>query len=247
MVSTEGEPTLADRLRGVHNTRDLAGIPTSGGGRVQSGRLFRSASLSGAYGRDIEVLLDAGIRDVIDLRADWERAATGTVPDDFVVHEVALVTDDQRASTHDILRDHGLVGYYSWIAEQATAQVVEVVALVAGTADGILVQCGAGKDRTGLVVAVLLDLVGAERAAVVADYARTTASLRAIGAALADTPGYDRSIRSLPREVLAAPPEALEATLVRLERSHRSVADLLATSGLTSTTRAALRHRLLDP
>ncbi len=111
-------------LEAVHNVRDLGGTRTRAGGRLLPRRLLRGASVSSATAGDVGVLHDAGVGVVVDLRADWERAEAGVVPADFVVHELPLVEDHQRAESHDVLRADGLVGYSAWLVAQSGARLL---------------------------------------------------------------------------------------------------------------------------
>lgn len=232
-------------LGGVFNVRDLGGTTTRDGARVRARRLLRGGSLSSATARDVDVLEAAGVGVVVDLRADWERGETGAVPTDFTVHVVPLVEDRDRDQSHAVLRAGGLAGYSAWVVEHAGPRLVEVLEVITDADRGVLVQCGAGKDRTGLVIALALDLLDVPDEAILADYTATNASLRAIGEALARTPGYGRSLQEVPREALGAPPEAMAAILAEL-RTAGSVADALAPHGLTRDHVVGLRARLLE-
>lgn len=248
-MSTTPDGSAAGRagldLEAVFNVRDLGGTTTRDGARVRPRRLLRGASLAAATARDVQVLDGAGVGVVVDLRANWERAEAGAVPSVFTVHEVPLVEDRDRDESHDVLRAGGLAGYSTWLVAHAGPRLVEVLDVIATSDRGVLVQCGAGKDRTGLVIALALDLLDVPDEAILADYTATNASLRAIGEALARTPGYGRSLQEVPREALTAPPEAMAAILAAL-RAAGSVADALAPHGLTPDHVVALRERLLD-
>lgn len=232
-------------LDGVLNVRDLGGTTTRSGHRLRPGHLLRGASLSSATDTDVATLRASGVADVVDLRAPWEQAEAGPVPTAFTVHRIPLVTDHDRARSHDVLRRGGLVGYSTWLVDRAGDRLVEVVEVVGSADRGVLVQCGAGKDRTGLAIALLLDLLDVPDEAIVADYAATNAALRALGTALARTPGYERSLADLPKEVLRAPPEVMTRILADL-RDGATVADRLADHGLTAEHVTRLRDRLLD-
>lgn len=244
-LSTKSGPDpLGVRLGHVHNARDLGGIPTADG-VIRAGRLLRSASLASASADDVAVLQHAGVREVVDLRADWELATAGVVPSAFTTHRLVLVPDADRVATHDVLRTEGLPGYYTWILGNARARLVELVQIIAGADDGVLIQCGAGKDRTGVTVAVLLDLLGVGDADIAADYARTAAALRSIRSDLMRTPGYERAISELPREALGAPADAILESLRGLRTSSGSVRDHLVAGGLDPADVRRLQDRLV--
>lgn len=238
---------LGERLTRVVNARDLGGTPTRDGGRLRPRRLLRSATLSRATPEDIATLREAGVGVVVDLRADWELAEVGPVPSAFTTLRLVLVPDADRDATHEALRTEGLPGYYAWVLAHARPQLVALIELVAGADAGVLVQCGAGKDRTGISIALLLDLLGVEGADIAADYARTTAALRLIRDDLRRTPGYDRAIAELPREALGAPAEAMVAALAGLSDRFGSSRDYVLAGGLDPAVLDALRERLVAP
>lgn len=232
---------------GVVNLRDVGGLATSGGQRLRRRRLLRSASLSGATPAATEALHALDIFDVLDLRADWEIAEAGPVPGPFHVHRLDLVPDAVRAHAHDLLRRGGLPAYYAHILDAAAPQLVRLVETVAGASEGVLIQCGAGKDRTGVAVAVVLDLVGVDDDTIGEEYARTEGELSALRGRLQLTPGYERSLRSLPSRVMRAPAEAITTALGDLRQRSGSVLDHLVLAGLRTDTVDRLRDRLLTP
>lgn len=238
-------PGVEIALEAVLNVRDLGGIATHAG-VIRDGCLLRGASVSTATAHDVQVLRHAGVADVVDLRAGWERASTGPVPAAFTEHHLALVDDADRDRSHQVLREGGLAGYYTWLLTHAGGRLVEVVEIVAGAEDGVLIQCGAGKDRTGVAIAVLLGLLAVPDETIEADYAATGPFLRAIGASLAQTPGYDRSLHDVPREALGAPPEAM-ASMLRHLHDGGGVAAALTGFGLTPDHVRRLRDRLVQP
>ena len=130
----------------------------------------------------------------------------------------------------------------------AFAAVARLVS--AGTDDrpsAVLVHCTAGKDRTGVATALLLDAVGADRGAVVADYASSEQNLAGDWA-----DGMLRMVASfgipltpaLKTLVVATPPDAIRAALDWVDATHGSTADYLRSGGMTEPEFAALRTRL---
>lgn len=236
-----------DLPAGVVNLRDVGGLLTTGGLRLREGRLLRSASLSGASPAAIEALHELGILDVLDLRAAWEIDEVGPVPGRFRVHRLDLVPDAVRAHAHDLLRRGGLPAYYAHILDAAAPQLVRLVETVAGVPEGVLIQCGAGKDRTGVAVAVVLDLLGVDDHTIGEEYARTEGELSTLRGRLRLTPGYEQALRSLPPQVMRAPAEAITTSLGALRRRSGSVLDHLVPAGLRTDTVDRLRDRLLTP
>ncbi|MBC3194496.1 tyrosine-protein phosphatase [Pseudonocardia sp. C8] len=162
---------------GAYNVRDAGGYPTATG-QVARGLLYRSAGLQhlGADGRAALVAL--GLRTVVDLRSSAERTAapsalagTGITVLDRPVHEGGTgLVDDGDVPTLARLYERMLSGC-------ATGLVAAVRELARPGALPALVHCAAGKDRTGIVVALVLSATGVPDEVVAADYALTAARL----------------------------------------------------------------------
>lgn len=108
----------------------------------------------------------------------------------------------------------------------------------------VLVHCAAGKDRTGLVVAMAMEIAGVARAAVVADYARTSERIERIVARLASSATYASDMRTADPYHHAARPESMARVLQRLDEHHGGVAGWLGEHGFGADETAALRARL---
>jgi len=108
----------------------------------------------------------------------------------------------------------------------------------------VVVHCAAGKDRTGIVCAFALEAAGAERDAVVADYAATGDRLEPLVARLAANPTYARDMDHRNPDTHRPRPETMARILAIVDRDHGSVAGWLAAHGLADDELAALRRRL---
>ena len=107
-------------------------------------------------------------------------------------------------------------------------------------------HCAAGKDRTGVAVAMVLDAVGVERAAVVADYTATNDEIEHIVRTLAAAYG-PREITGVPTAAHLARPAGLTELLERVDADHGGSAAWLRRRGLTEHELTMLRHRLVRP
>jgi protein-tyrosine phosphatase len=147
--------------------------------------------------------------------------------------------------------DGGLKGLYRTTLADAGPRFAAVAAVVADGPAPVLVHCTAGKDRTGMVVAVLLAAVGAQREAVVADYVATRERMPHVLGRITTAPGLEHeaaSLRSALREqpeLVDAPAPAIEALLHRLDEAGGAAA-WLTTQGLPSATLERLRMRLVE-
>lgn len=152
-------------LTGVKNARDVGGIPTESGAVVRPLRLLRTARLSGATDADRAWLASIGLRTVVDLRQPYEIQAWPDALGDLAVERVnvAPTLDNEGTGTFFEL-------YLSWLDLSGAAFAEAVRALARPGGLPALVHCTAGKDRTGVLVALVLDVLGVGEKAIVADY-----------------------------------------------------------------------------
>lgn len=234
--------------RGTHNIRDLGGLPRQAGGHTAPRRVLRACAMQHIGAQDRAALVDAGLSTVIDLRSDAEIAAAPAAfaghPGVATLHHPVFSDLAPIAAMIAAEPDFRLQLRYVRALELAAPRFAAVIAAVADAAPGmVVVHCTAGKDRTGIVAAMLLDLAGVPHPAIVADYARTIdhgadllADLRR--RALAAGQPVARVDRTL-----GAPPEAMAATLAMLDQAHGGTAGYLRQAGLSQDTisRAAAR------
>jgi protein-tyrosine phosphatase len=165
-------------FEGMVNFRDLGGLPVSGGGTVASGRLFRSDSLAYASAADVKRLVDdLGIATVVDLRGESEVRMLGRGPlaHTSVTYLPVPITDVSPG--RDIAESYVLV-----LVERAKP-VLDLIRRLAEPATlPAVLHCEAGCDRTGVVTAMVLGLIGVPDEAICDDYALTAAAVPAINA-----------------------------------------------------------------
>ena len=249
--TVEGEPDRWLQFEGVDNVRDAGGLPLRDGGRTRFGELFRSANLRHVTDTDVAHLVDVvGLRLVIDLRTAREIDRDGpTLVAGAGVETVALsfLPDDGEAlpETGDD-SDPLLRSYLGYLVDR-TENVVEAVRLLGGPDAGpTLVHCAAGKDRTGVLLALVLDAVGVQREAVIADYALSAQHVEAMFRRW--TTAFNREMPDdltphLPRA------EVIATVLARLDDQHGSggrdgAAGWLRANGLDEASLDRLRARL---
>jgi len=249
--TVEGEPDRWLQFEGVDNVRDAGGLPLRDGGRTRFGELFRSANLRHVTDVDVAHLVDVvGLRLVIDLRTAREIDRDGpTLVAGAGVETVALsfLPDDGEAlpETGDD-SDPLLRSYLGYLVDR-TENVVQAVRLLGGPDVGpTLVHCAAGKDRTGVLLALVLDAVGVQREAVIADYALSAQHVEAMFRRW--TTAFDREMPDdltphLPRA------EVIATVLARLDDQHGSggrdgAAGWLRANGLDEASLDRLRARL---
>jgi len=252
-------------LEGAVNVRDVGGLPTEDGGVTVSGRLLRADNLQQLSPADIAILVgDIGLTTVVDLRSSHERAAEGPAPLDAVdrvrhVHhpvlpELGAATDvvaaalltraDQDRSRYPA---DPAAGHYLGYLEDRPDQVTAALRTIAHSPGPVLVHCAAGKDRTGVVVALALSVAGVRRAAIVADYAATGERVEAILGRLRSSRTYAGDLDGKPAIVHQARPETMTAFLEQLDARYGGVPAWLADHDFSGEDQRLLRARLLEP
>jgi protein-tyrosine phosphatase len=164
-----------DRL---HNFRDFGGYRAADGGRVRWGRLYRSDSLGKLAGQDTRRFAALGIRTVIDLRYPWEVAYGGRVPAraGLAYYNCSIehrpYDQSQLSAAADPVRF--LADRYSEVAADGAAEISQALRIIADAGQSpLVIHCASGKDRTGLLAAVVLALLGVPDDCIAADYALT--------------------------------------------------------------------------
>lgn len=164
--------TILD-IEGVSNVRDVGGIPTTSG-RIRSGVLLRSGQLSGATTAGVTALR-ASVQHIVDLRDGEEVAAEPTEIDGLRTTHLPLFLGSVRSFFE---ADTSLDELYLHLLEESGERLAEAIRIIAA-GEPTLVHCTVGKDRTGVTIALALSAVGADREAVIADYALTESQLPA--------------------------------------------------------------------
>ncbi len=226
---------------GCRNVRDLGGLPIEDGGETRFGAVVRADNLRRLSAAGWEALLDYGVRTAIDLRRPDELAVDPPGPRPIEVVNVDLCPLDV------IHADPGLDlrGAYLEILETFHGNFALAIGAVArAPAGGVVVHCLVGRDRTGLVAALLLRLVGVEIAAVAADWgeseANLVAELEAWVAAAPDLLERDRR-RAWANGDL---PAAMEDVLAELDGRYGSASEYLRAGGAEEAELELARARL---
>jgi protein-tyrosine phosphatase len=243
-------------LTGVFNLRDLGGLPTRDGRHTRAGRLWRSDTLHRLKPADVDAIGVLGLRTVIDLRRADEvdrggRFAVGGAA--TILHPVPLFADVRGVALPELQDDstaaavRAMADLYEQMVEQGGASLAEVVGLL-GAQDALpgLFHCAAGKDRTGLVAAVVLEVVGVTDDAIAADYGRTDPSVPLAHAWLAEHDPDQAALDSrYPAWVTRAHAATMVETLTRIRARHGSVTALLRRHGVGEATLERLRRELV--
>jgi protein-tyrosine phosphatase len=245
-------------LRAAFNLRDLGGLPTQDGGRVHEGLLWRSDTLHRLDDEDLQALGQLGLRTVVDLRSPQEVSRWGQlrVTDDGpTLHDVPLFTDVRDLALTELTDEDtssavsAMVELYASMLAAGGPAIARAVTLLG--AEGALpavFHCTAGKDRTGLIAALVLAAVGVGDDDIVRDYARTEeAAGRTLAWMAEHEPESHQRLRAYPAWVLRSHPATMQGFLDRIRARHGSVTDLLVEIGVAQETIDRLAETLVEP
>ncbi|WP_306330145.1 tyrosine-protein phosphatase [Streptomyces venezuelae] len=235
----------------LHNFRDLGGYPTADGGTVRWETLYRSdslAKLADAGPTDLERFRSLGVATVIDLRYPWEIAAKGRLPEteDVSWHNLSVEHRpyDQEAIDPALDPWRYLADRFAEVAEDGAVELRTALEVIAAAGGPLVFHCASGKDRTGLLAALVLALLGVPDEEILADFALTElATERLIADWRAAHPGREPRWPGYGR----APADIMRLFLADLRARYGSV-DAYVTGhvGLDPSVVTALRARLVD-
>ena len=239
-------------IDGAYNVRDLGGLTVATGRVVRRGLVYRSGDLGRLTAAGAEELRALGVATVIDLRTTAEVQRRGRFPFEDVGityrHRplLDLSATEPEAQLADLPPDV-LDQLYHHLAQQGSANLALVLTWLAEEPTlPALVHCVAGKDRTGLVAAVVLGLLGVPDEDIAADYALSESALAAFRRRAEELDGdVALWLSRVPPQLLEARPEAMLDLLGWLRERHGSIEGYVRSIGVRDATVAALRLRLL--
>lgn len=225
-------PRHVSPLDSAFNFRDLGGLPTSHGRFTRRGLLFRSDSLQALSERDVATLADDyRLKFVIDLRLALEVAEEGRGPLEKCGGIGYVNAPLEMASTEGVDPEQVLESLYRRCLESASlVQAVEHIAACAG--QPTLFHCAAGKDRTGVVAAMVLSLLGVDEDVVVADYLASAHNMPRILERFATWPRYREHFAAMPTQVYAVDARPIRLFLAELRDRHRTARDWAIGNGM---------------
>jgi len=239
-------------LEGCYNFRDLGGYRTAQGRRFRTGLVFRSDGLQLLTPSDLGKLREEiGLSEVIDLRSSLEvdEAGRGAIVDQATIHAVPLFPEargsgGQPSADFQMPADMGELYFLMLVAAQRP--IVDVVRLLADFDAPAVFHCAAGKDRTGVISALLLALLGVPDDTIILDYAFSRQNIDLINARLDGIETYQKLMHDLPEGAYDADPACMRKFLAKLRETYGSVEGWADQSGVDAATRNRLATRLLD-
>lgn len=240
------------QVRGAYNIRDLGGYQSAQGKTIAWRRFLRADSLHRLAEGEADRLHAYGLRKVIDLRTPSELA---NAPNPFAGHpHVAFsnvpLFDDLSPEALSRTRQPGddpLVAFYMAAIDTRGPAICTVLREIAGVEQGaVLFNCTAGKDRTGIIAALLLGIADVPHAQIVEDYTLTAALIPDLVEeflALSRARGGDTESYA---KLLESPGPTMLSTLAQIEAKFGSVPEYLTQIGLPAEDLETLRARLFE-
>lgn len=246
-------------IDGLTNFRDLGSLPLRRGGVTRSRRLLRSESLATLSAEGRHALERIPVRGVLDLRTDAE-SGLGHDPDipGARMEKVPILAGQTERMIRSALASGSAIQpagilqamYINMVDDEGgnIAQAVRVVAATLMQPDGAeLVHCTAGKDRTGILIAMMLDVAGVERDAIIDDYAASHDRL-----AGAWSTGMREAIRQMGLELdgplqellILSPADVIIDVFAHIEQAYCSIPSYLTAHGVTTDELEAIRTGL---
>lgn len=229
-------------VEGVFNVRDVGGMPAEGG-RIREGRLLRSGNLVAATPAGLSEL-EQRISHIVDLRDDQEVASAPSATTEIATTHLPLFLGSVASFFED---DMSLDEMYQQLLEESGERLADAIRIIA-RGEPTLVHCTVGKDRTGVTVALALAAVGADREAIIRDYALTASMLphernRRIVAFLEVQHPEARHAVAL---ATLSPADVMRRVLEQVDARWGSASGYLTANGLTEADLAALRRALVE-
>jgi protein tyrosine/serine phosphatase len=240
---------------GCLNVRDLGGVPTEDGRHTRLGGVVRADNIRKLTDDGWRALADHGVRRIVDLR--WPEELAEDAPRDLaieVVHvsvlgagydEAYVAELDAHLHSVDDVADHYVWSYVDFL-ERYRDRFGEAFAAIAAADGTVVVHCMGGKDRTGIVAALLLRLAGVSHEEIGEDYAITAVNLEPSTSVWVPAIEDERE-RAKWEKLRATPAVAMVRVLEEIESRYGDVASYLRAAGLDDAQLDRLRERLVAP
>ena len=219
------------------NTRDIGGYVAKGGKTIRNNMFFRSDVPAYLSDEDVKLSLNKGITTIIDLRSDEEVAKSPCAykgDNKFKYYHCKIHGDGRIPQSVDLVP----VSYFEMVDEEKT--VVNVIKVLANAEGAVLYHCTAGKDRTGVITALLMLLAGASRKDILADYAKTLEYLRTL------LQSFIESNRDVDINIVTPKEAYMDKFLDMFHQKYKSVEEYFIKIGIDNNELMKLKEKLLS-
>lgn len=237
---------------GCLNVRDLGGHTAANGSVTRAGSLIRSDNLARLTAAGQRTLRETGVSIIIDVRSPYELALKANPFAQIAAVNppylnLPLLNEADAEAITLVNEASTLIEMYRIMLERFRANIGEIIAAVVTAPPGAVVfHCHSGKDRTGLITALVLKLVDVPEAAIAEDYALSDAYLSTLYSEMLDKKA-DPEERARLAEQLTSKPDVILSALSHLEEQYGGIEPYLETCGLNQQIQQRLCERLLEP
>lgn len=239
-------------ILGTYNTRDLGGYITQSNKIIKYCALIRSGNLDKLPKNSQQMIIQYGVQTVIDVRDEWEAEH---YPNPFQgseeVHYYNLPLIGNALSNDDNIqiytRDYrDLDELYIKYIERCKSQIGQIISTIIDSEIGILIHCHAGKDRTGIITALILSVIGISDDDIANDYALSNQNIQHL---IAEWRVYEQSkgrdMEQFERNN-ASKPETIITMLDYIRGTYGSLDDYLRHCGLNTQQLNDLKMKFLE-
>lgn len=235
-------------LEGAYNVRELGGYSINNG--ITSFNSFlRGDSLEEITNNDLKLLEEYGIKNILDLRGDIEIGDEVKIIRDnsnLEYKQISLFGDIEKAESEDITKmivenpEEFLIEVYIAALSEAKSAMKEVFNHIAKCEGGILFHCTDGKDRTGVISALLLDLAGVKKSDIIANYQVTHTYIK-------ENPKVIEQAKQYSEGLIYSKPEYIGNLLKYLEKNYNNAESYLENIDVSKENIGKIKEKLISP
>lgn len=237
-----------------YNIRDLGGYPAQDGKETRWRAILRGDNLCRLTRQGIQAIVDYGVTTIIDLRTPGELVnaphpfSHRNPPENYPQYlHLSVLQDKKKAAMAALEKTSSSEEAYPLILDLFKENIGAIMKAIAQAEPGpILFHCHAGKDRTGLIAALVLSLAGVPEDVIAADYAESNRYLEPLYQEILDAEAKDPDGRQKLYESMLARPEVMLFTLAYLNGKYGSIPAYLGSAGLTIEEQASIRARIVE-
>lgn len=241
------------QFENVVNFRDLGGYPARDGYTTAWRRLFRSGEFRHMTRNDLDLLIgEIGLTSVLDLRSSLEVENQGIgllAESDINYHNVSFIAGGSREEDERLFGQITNMGqFYLHLVRESEfgGRIVRALELIADPDNHPLVfHCAIGKDRTGILAAVLLSVLGVKDEVIIKDYSLSTPYMEQLLKRISSDPATAKHIKPLPGYFWEASEESMSLFLTTLQNEYGSIEDYLKAQGIDGSLIERLEKALL--
>jgi protein-tyrosine phosphatase len=237
-----------------YNIRDLGGYPTVDRQTTRWRSILRGDNLCRLNRQGMEAVLDYGVCTIIDLRSRSELITAPhpfsyrNLPEGFPVYlHLPVLKEKDRSAMAALKKAQSNVEAYPLMLDRFKDNIGLVMRAVAAAQEGaILIHCHAGKDRTGLISALILSLAGVPRQVIAEDYAESDRYLQPLYQQILESGPDDPLERQRRSDAMLAKPEIMLHALDYLDQEYHGVSAYLEKAGVSKADQVKIRTRLVE-